>query len=107
MFLGDSYTQIPVLKEAKQRGYYIVTCDYLPENPGHKLGDEYCNVSTTDYESVLKIAVKLKPDYIIIKIMFRTLLLLVLYMSRKNLVYVVIIINLLASFLKSIYFENF
>ena len=65
LFLGGAYSQIPVLKEAKDRGYYIVTCDYLPENPGHKLADEYYNVSTTDVKGVLKLARKVKPDFIV------------------------------------------
>ena len=53
LFLGGAYGQIPILKEAKDRGYYVITCDYLPHNPGHKLADEYHNVSTTDKEGEL------------------------------------------------------
>ena len=37
LFLGGSYAQIPIIKEAKKKGWYIITCDYLPDNPGHKL----------------------------------------------------------------------
>lgn len=65
LFLGASYAQMPIILEAKKRGYYICTCDYLPDNPGHKLADEYYNVSTTDYEGVLKLARKLKPDQLL------------------------------------------
>lgn len=65
LFLGASYAQIPIILEAKNRGYYICTCDYLPNNPGHKLADEYYNVSTTDYEGVLALARKLKPDQLV------------------------------------------
>jgi len=65
LFLGGAYAQIPILKEARSRGYYIITCDYLPGNPGHKLADEYYNVSTTDVEGVLRLAEKIKPDHII------------------------------------------
>ncbi len=65
LFLGGAYAQIPILKEAKERGYYIITCDYLPNNPGHKLADEYYNVSTTDMQGVMDLARKVKPDFII------------------------------------------
>ncbi|WP_411687808.1 ATP-grasp domain-containing protein [Acinetobacter indicus] len=65
LFLGGAYAQIPILKEAKARGWYIITCDYLPENPGHKLADEYYNLSTTDREKVFELAKKIKPDYVI------------------------------------------
>ena len=53
LFLGAAPSQIPPIEYAKSQGYYVITCDYLPENPGHKLADEYYNVSTTDKEAVL------------------------------------------------------
>jgi biotin carboxylase len=65
LFLGGAYHQVPIIKEAKRRGWYVITCDYLPDNPGHKLADEYFNVSTTDFEGVLSLAKKVKPDFIV------------------------------------------
>ena len=65
LFLGGSFFQIPPLKYAKEQGHYVITCDYLPDNPGHKYADEYHNVSTTDMESVLELAKKLKIDGIV------------------------------------------
>lgn len=65
LFLGGAPTQIPPLKYARERGHYVITCDYLPNNPGHKYADEYYNVSTTDKEAVLELAVRLKIDGII------------------------------------------
>jgi len=65
LFLGGAYSQIPIIKEAKSRGWYVITCDFLPENPGHKLADEYYNLSTTDFEGVLNLAKKLKVDYVV------------------------------------------
>lgn len=64
LLLGGSYAQMPIIKEAKRQGLYVITCDYLPENPGHKLADEYYNVSTTDKDAVLNLAIKLKPDIV-------------------------------------------
>ena len=65
LFLGGAYAQIPIIKEAKDRGFYIITCDYLPGNPGHKLADEYFNVSTTDVNGIVELARNIKPDLII------------------------------------------
>jgi len=64
LFLGGAYAQIPVLNEAKKMGFYIITCDYLPDNPGHKFADEYYNISTTDMQGVLNLAIKLRPDFV-------------------------------------------
>lgn len=65
LFLGGAYAQVPIILEAKNRGWYIITCDYLPENPGHKLADEYYNVSTTDFQGVLELAKQVNPDFVI------------------------------------------
>ncbi|BDQ02780.1 ATP-grasp domain-containing protein [Ignavibacterium sp.] len=65
LFLGGAPSQVPIIVEAKSRGFYIITCDYLPNNPGHKLADEYYNISTTDVQSVLKLAEELGPDFIV------------------------------------------
>lgn len=65
LMLGGSLYQTYAIKEAKRLGYYVITCDYLPDNPGHKYADEYHNVSTTDKEAVLKLAQKLNVDGIV------------------------------------------
>jgi biotin carboxylase len=65
MVLGGSSFQIPLIKKAKEMGLYVITCDYLPENPGHQLADEYINISTTDKQAVLEGAKKLDIDAIV------------------------------------------
>lgn len=65
LFLGGIMQQIPAIIQAKQLGYHVITCDYLPVNPGHKYADEYHNVSTTDLEGVLSLAQRLKIDGIV------------------------------------------
>lgn len=65
LMLGGSMYQTYAIKEAVNLGYYVITCDYLPENPGHKFAHEYHNVSTTDKEAVLNLARKLKVDGIV------------------------------------------
>lgn len=65
LMLGGSMQQIPAIKRAVELGYYVITCDYLPENPGHKFSHEFHNVSTTDLEGVLELAKKLEIDGIV------------------------------------------
>ena len=65
LFLGGAASQIPPIKYAKDQGHYVITCDYLPKNPGHKYADEYYNVSTTDKEAVLALARELNIDGIV------------------------------------------
>ena len=65
LMLGGSLYQTYAIKEAVRLGYYVITCDYLPENPGHKFAHEYHNVSTTDKEAVLALAKELKVDGVV------------------------------------------
>lgn len=65
LFLGASQFQIAPIKYAKDQGHYVITCDYLPDNPGHKYADEYHNISTTDKEAVLDLSEKLQIDGIV------------------------------------------
>ena len=65
LLLGGSYFQVPVIQYAKAAGHHVVTCDYLPDNPGHRYADEYFNVSTTDLDAVLGLARELAVDGII------------------------------------------
>lgn len=63
--LGGSIYQTYAIKEAIRQGHYVITCDYLPSNPGHQFAHEYHNVSTTDKEAVLTLARKLKVDGVV------------------------------------------
>lgn len=65
LMLGGSLYQTFAIKEAVRMGHYVITCDYLPENPGHKYAHEYYNVSTTDREAVLELARKLNVDGVV------------------------------------------
>ena len=62
MLLGGLRYLIPVIKAAHEKGYYVITADYLPDNIAHKYSDEYCNVSIIDKEAVLEKARKLNID---------------------------------------------
>jgi len=65
LFLGGAPMQMAPIQYARQQGHYVLTCDYLPENPGHKLAHEYHNVSTTDMEAVLEVARHARIDGIV------------------------------------------
>lgn len=65
LMLGGSMQQIPAIQAAKAKGLYTITCDYLPDNPGHQFADAYYNVSTTDKEAVLDLAQQLSVDGIV------------------------------------------
>jgi len=65
MCLGGGHFQMPAIRYAKSKGYEVVLCDYLPDNPGQKHADIWHAVSTTDMEAVLKIAKQEKIDGIV------------------------------------------
>lgn len=62
MLLGGLRYLIPVIEAAHKQGYYVITCDYLPDNIAHKYSDEYCNVSILDKEAVLSVAQEKQID---------------------------------------------
>ncbi len=65
LMLGGSHFQTPSIIKAKEMGFYVISCDYLPDNPGHKYSDKFINVSTIDKEEVLKVAKREKIDGIV------------------------------------------
>lgn len=62
MLLGGLRYLLPVIESAHQLGYYVITCDYLPDNIAHKYSDEYHDVSIIDKEAVLALARELQID---------------------------------------------
>ena len=62
LILGGSRYVIPVIQKAHAMGIYVITCDYLPDNVGHRYADEYHNVSIVEKENVLKLARELHVD---------------------------------------------
>lgn len=65
MMLGGNFFQTTAIKAAKELGHYVISVDYLPDNPGHRFSDEYYNVSTVDKDAVLKLAQENKIDGIV------------------------------------------
>lgn len=62
LFLGGAFSQVPAIQFASDQGHYVITADYLPDNPGHEISHEYHNISTTDKGKILELAKKLNID---------------------------------------------
>jgi len=56
LLLGGSAQQVVAIETAKRLGYYTVLCDFLPDNPGQYVADQFYLVSTTDKKAVLEVA---------------------------------------------------
>lgn len=65
LLLGGSSQQVVAIKTAKKAGCYTILCDYLKDNPGQFFADKFYLTSTTDKDSVLKIAQAEKIDAIV------------------------------------------
>lgn len=65
LFLGAGNFQVSAIKKAKELGYYVITTDYLPNNPGHKYADKSFGISTIDMEEIYQLAKSEKVDGII------------------------------------------
>lgn len=57
--------QMPPIEYASEKGYEIITVDYKPDNPGHRLAQRWYDCSTTDLDGVLEIARKEAIDGIV------------------------------------------
>ena len=62
LILGGHYSQIPIIKKAREMGLYVITCDYLKSNLGHQYADEHYDINYTDKEEILALAKSLKID---------------------------------------------
>lgn len=65
LLLGAVTPTIPLIKKAKARGLHVVTCDYLPQNEGHRYADESYYYSTVDIDAILKLSQQLHIDGIL------------------------------------------
>ena len=65
LFLGAAEFQIAPIKYAIDSGYKVLTCDNKPDNPGHKLAHKKFNISTLDYDKIIKAIKPYKVDGIL------------------------------------------
>ena len=65
LFLGAASHQLAPIIYAKNKSYFVITCDNKPSNPGHKLADTSIIISTVDKELVLKASIENHIDGIV------------------------------------------
>ena len=65
VILGGGSNQIPLIKSAKEQGYYVVLCDFRDNVEGIALSDIHYQVDTLNYEEVAEVCLIEKPDGII------------------------------------------
>lgn len=63
--LGGTVPHIELIRQLKERGYYTILVDYLPNPPAKQYADEHIQESTLDSETVYEIAVKNNVDLVI------------------------------------------
>ncbi len=62
LILNGSHSEIPLIKSAKNIGFYVITSGNNPKLIGHQYADEYCFADYSDPDAVLKIAKKMNID---------------------------------------------
>lgn len=65
MILGAGVYQVPLIKKAKELGFYVIVSTIRGNYPGLKFADKIYYADTKDYESILKIAKEEKIDGIL------------------------------------------
>lgn len=65
LIAGGSYGDIPLIKEAKKLGFYVITSGNRKEDLGHSFSDEYHLCDFSDKEKMLDLSIKLKIDTVV------------------------------------------
>lgn len=65
LFLVASEVQLPAIEYAKEKGYYIITCDNEPQNPGHQLADKNIFISVYEKEKIYQEVKDLKINAVV------------------------------------------
>ena len=65
LILAASIYQLEVISTAKRLGYYVITVDNIPSNPGHLLADKSYDIDITDHDAILAIAKNEQIDGVI------------------------------------------
>ena len=58
LILNGSFCEVPIIKKAKELGYYVVTTGNMPNLVGHQYADEYIPADYSDKEAILKLSGK-------------------------------------------------
>lgn len=64
LITGGGYADIPIVKAAKQLGFYVITSGLDENGLGNLYSDLYCKADNSDKEAIFTVAEKLKVDAI-------------------------------------------
>ncbi|KZL93690.1 ATP-grasp domain-containing protein [Clostridium magnum] len=65
LILGGTTLSCEIIRQAKEKGAYIIVTDYLEDSPGKKIADKSFMVSTTDVDGVVNLIKKEKINGIL------------------------------------------
>lgn len=65
LVLNGSFCEIPIIKELKDEGYYVITTGNMPNLDGHNYADEYIKADYSDKEEILKLVKDNSIDQIV------------------------------------------
>jgi len=65
LVLGAGHYQLPVINRALSLGCHVITSDYLPNNPGHRIASESWDISTVDLDAILELARSRRVDAVL------------------------------------------
>lgn len=65
LMLGGAATQTPPIRYAHSQGHFVIVCDYNNNPPGRMAADKFIQVSTTDLDSILDVAIDNEIDAIL------------------------------------------
>lgn len=65
LVLGASRYQLPAIQTAKACGFYVITADNIPSNPGHVVAHQSLDIDTTDQAGILRAARELRVSGVI------------------------------------------
>lgn len=63
--LGGGDYQLPLIRAAKQQGYYVILCDFRENIPGKLESDVHYQVDTLKYKDVISVCQQENPDGIV------------------------------------------
>lgn len=64
LYVGGSHSDIPLIRAAKDLGFYVITTGNRPDEIGHTYSDEYHKCDYSDKDTILQLAKHCKADYI-------------------------------------------
>lgn len=65
LVLNGSFCEEPIIRKAKEMGYYVITTGNAPELIGHKSADEYIPCDYSDCEAVFKLVKEHNIDRVV------------------------------------------